>query len=290
MRKCFRDTMLRLASKDERLLLLLGDISVYLFKEFQEGHAERFFNIGICENTLVSMAGGLYREGFLPVVHTIAPFLSERSYEQVKLDLCYNGVGGTLVTCGGSFDYAWDGASHHCYTDLQLMCMLPRIEVMQPGSNKEFSQLLEARYASDCPSYLRIAADEHGLDLPVKFGKGHKILCHEAAQLTVITAGPLLKNVLAACEALPVNLLYFHTLKPLDCALLAEFSHSRMLVVHDAFGLFEAVAPHCAMSLRYHGIPDRFCGHYGTLEDIRGLLGLDIAGIRARIQEELQGA
>lgn len=288
MRKCFRDTVLKLAEKDERLLLLFGDISVYLFKEFQERFPQRFFNIGICENTQVSMAAGLSREGFHPIVHTIAPFITERSYEQVKLDLCYNGVGGSLVTCGGSFDYAWDGATHHCYTDLELMRMLPRMEVMQPGSNREFAELLTARYASGNPNYLRIAGDEHGLQLPVEFGKGQIILSHEKAILTLITAGPLLKNVLAACADLPVNLLYFHTIKPLDAALVQQYRHSRMLVVHDAFGLFEAVAPIAGNSVEYYGIPDQFCGYYGSLEDIRGLLKLDPAGIRARIQQSLE--
>ena len=68
MRKCFRDTMLKLAAKDDRLVLLLGDISVYLFKEFQDRFPRRFFNIGICENTQVSMAAGLSREGFYPKI------------------------------------------------------------------------------------------------------------------------------------------------------------------------------------------------------------------------------
>ena len=287
MRKCFRDTMLKLAAEDDRLLLLLGDISVYLFKEFQDRFPRRFFNVGICENTQVSMAAGLSREGFHPIVHTITPFITERSYEQVKLDLCYNGVGGTLVTCGGSFDYAWDGATHHCYTDLELMRMLPRMEVMQPGNNREFAELLSARYASGNPNYLRIAGDEHGLDLPVEFGKGQVILSQEDAELTVITAGPLLKNVLAACANLPVNLLYFHTLKPLDTALIQKYRHTRMLVVHDAFGLLEALAPVAGTRVEYYGIPDHFCGYYGTLEEIRGLLGLDPSGIRARIQQSL---
>ena len=105
-------------------------------------------------------------------MHTIAPFVTERSYEQVKLDICYNRLGCTIVTCGGSFDYAWDGATHHCYTDLELMRMLPGMEVMQPGSKKEFDVLFSGCYNNGNPSYIRIAADEHGLDLPCEFGKG----------------------------------------------------------------------------------------------------------------------
>ncbi len=288
MRNTFKNVMLELAEKDDSIVMLMGDISVYLFKEFYEKYPDRFFNAGICENTEISMAAGLSLEGFHPFIHTIAPFVTERSYEQVKLDLCYNGASGNIVTCGGSFDYAWDGATHHCYTDLELMRMLPRMEVMQPGSKREFHDLICARYNSGNPTYTRIAGDEHGFDLPVEFGKGQVLRSSPAAKWTVLTAGPLLKNVMKASENLDVNVLYFHTIKPIDANLIRQFSHTKMLVVHDAFGLYEAVAPVAGTSVEYHGIPDRFCGFYGTLDEIRGLLELDPEGIRKRIQHSLK--
>jgi len=287
MRRQFKDTALRLAEHDDRLTLLFGDISVFLFNEFSELHPDRLLNVGICENTLISMAAGMSATGFHPIVHTIAPFITERSYEQVKLDLCYNHFGCTIVTCGGSFDYAWDGATHHCYTDLELMRMLPGMEVMQPGSKKEFDTLFSQCYNNGNPSYVRIAADEHGLDLPVEFGKGVLVKETEGADLTVVTAGPLLGNVLSACSNLPVNIIYFHTIKPLDRDLLERFAKTRIIVVHDAFGLFEAVNAACSVRSVYHGLPDQFCGYYGTLEDIRSKLRLDTEGIRAVILNEL---
>jgi transketolase len=287
MRRQFKDTVLKLAEKDDKLILLFGDISVYLFNEFKEKYPERLLNLGICENTLISMAGGMSAVGFFPVVHTITPFVTERSYEQVKLDLCYNRLGATIVTCGGSFDYAWDGATHHCYTDLELMRMLPGMEVMQPGSKKEFEILFTRSYNNGLPSYLRIAADEHGLDLPVEFGRGVVIKETPGAKVSVLTSGPILGNVFKACADLPVNLLYFHTLKPLDVQLVRRFSDTKLLVVHDAFGLFEAVNAGCSAKVEYHGLPDDFCCHYGTLEDIRKQLCLDPAGIHNRIQNAL---
>ena len=79
MRRQFRDTVMRLAEDDERIVLLFGDISVYLFNEFSERHPDRLLNLGICENTLISMAAGMSAAGFHPIVHTIAPFVTERS-------------------------------------------------------------------------------------------------------------------------------------------------------------------------------------------------------------------
>jgi transketolase len=287
MRRQFKDTALRIAKSDEELVLLFGDISVFLFNEFKELYPNRLLNAGICENTLISMAAGLSATGFHPVVHTITPFVTERSYEQVKLDICYNRLGCTIVTCGGSFDYAWDGATHHCYTDLELMRMLPGMEVMQPGSQKEFDVLFSECYDNGNPSYIRIAADEHGLDLPVEFGKGILIQETEGSDLTVVTAGSLLGNVLSACSNLPVNIIYFHTIKPLDRDLLDRFAGTKIIVVHDAFGLFEAVNTACSAKTIYHGLPDRFCCYYGTAKNIRNKLGLDAEGIRNVILNEL---
>jgi transketolase len=284
MRRQFKDTVMRLAKHDDRLVLLFGDISFFLFNDFNTRYPDRLFNVGICENTLISMAAGLSATGYHPIVHTITPFVTERSYEQVKLDICYNRFGCTIVTTGGSFDYAWDGATHHCYTDLELMRMLPGMEVMQPGSKKEFDILFSGCYNNGNPSYLRIAADEHGLDLPVEFGKGVIIKETPGAEVTVATAGPLLGNVCAACSDLKVNIIYFHTIKPLDIQLLQRFSNTAIIVVHDAFGLFEAINSACPAKTGYHGLPDQFCCYYGTLADIRRRIGLDAAGIRQRIE------
>lgn len=284
MRRQFKDTVMRLAEQDEKLVLLFGDISFFLFNDFSIRHPNRLLNVGICENTLISMAAGMCATGYYPIVHTIAPFVTERSYEQVKLDICYNRFGCTIVTTGGSFDYAWDGATHHCYTDLELMRMLPGMEVMQPGSKKEFDILFSRCYNNGNPSYLRIAADEHGLDFPVTLGKGVIIKETPGAEVTIATAGPLLGNVLAACSDLNVNILYFHTIKPLDVQLLQRFSDTRILVVHDAFGLFEAINAACDVKTMYHGLPDAFCCYYGTIEDIRSKIGLDAPGIRQRVE------
>ena len=87
MRKAFAESMIELAEKDDKLVLLIGDISHYLLKDFEDRFPDRFFNAGICEQSIVGVAAGLAMEGYRPVVHTIAPFCVERAYEQLKVDL-----------------------------------------------------------------------------------------------------------------------------------------------------------------------------------------------------------
>ena len=289
MRRQFKDTITDIAARDDRAVVILGDISHYLFSAFQEKHPSRFYNMGICENALISVAAGLSSQGFHPFVHTIAPFITERSLEQIKLDMCYNEFGGNILSCGASFDYAWDGATHHCYSDLEILRLLPGMEVIQPGSRKELDILLRSQYDNGRPTYFKLSDNPHNIDLDVRFGKG-VVMKDVGAEVTVVTAGPLLANVLEACKDLSVNLLYFHTIKPIDTEIIARFRKTRFLVVHDGFGLREAINEVPGLHTAYHGLPDEFCVWYGTVHDIRKEIGLDPAGIRQAVAGFAAGA
>ena len=284
MRKQFRDTIMDLSCSDDKIIMILGDVSVYLFNNFKEKYPERFYNMGICENTLISVAAGLSSQGFLPFVHTIAPFITERSYEQIKLDMCYNQFGGNIASCGASFDYAWDGATHHSYTDLAMLRLLPGMEVVQPGSNKELDGLLRTQYNNGNTTYFRLSDHPHEIDLPVEFGKG-VVIKDVGANLTVMTAGPILNNVMKACCDLDANLVYFNTIKPIDKDIISKFKNTRILVIHDAFGLYEAVCEVPDLLVSYYGLPDEFLSWYGTLHDIREKIGLDVESITRIIKE-----
>ena len=286
MRKQFKETIMDLAQRDDKIVLVFGDISVYLFEDFKARYPQRFYNMGICENTLVSVSAGLSSQGFFPFVHTIAPFITERSYEQIKLDMCYNRFGGNIVSCGASFDYAWDGATHHAYTDLALLRMLPGAEVIQPGSRKELDTLLRSQYNNGNLTYFRLSDFPHSIDMPVEFAKG-VILKNSGRAVTVMTAGPILANVLEACKGLDVNLVYFHTIKPIDKEIINHFRNTDIVVIHDAYGLYEAICEVPGVRASYYGIPDEFIGCYGKLPEIRKCIGLDIDSIRERIKKQI---
>ena len=194
MRAQFKNTVSELAAQDDSIVIVLGDISVYMFKDFWEKHPNRFYNMGICENTLVSVTAGLSSQGFNPFVHTICPFLTDRSLEQIKLDMCYNNFAGNIVTCGATFDYAWDGATHHAYTDLAVLRMLPNMEVLHLGSKREVDHLIRSQYRSARPTYYRLSDHPHAIETNLEFGKG-TVLKNEGARLTIMTAGPILSLI-----------------------------------------------------------------------------------------------
>lgn len=290
MRREFKNTVSDLAAKDDKVVVILGDISHFLFNDFQQKYPDRFYNMGICENALISVGAGLSSQGFYPFVHTIAPFITERSLEQIKLDMCYNQFGGNIVSTGASFDYAWDGATHHCYTELAAFRLMPGMEVMQPGNPKELSVLLRSQYNNGKTSYFRLSDHSHSVDTgEIRFGKG-AVVKDIGAPVTIMTAGPILANVMEACQDLDVNIVYFHTIKPIDKELVARYRQTKILVVHDAFGLHEALCEVSGLSLTYHGLPDQFCVWYGTVHDIRRMIGLDPVGIRSAVQQQLEMA
>ncbi|MCX7971374.1 MAG: hypothetical protein N3A57_07430, partial [Negativicutes bacterium] len=222
MRRQFRDTLNSLAG-DERIVLLLADLSVYLFDSFRQKYPERFYNLGICEGAVVSIAAGVSLQGFIPFVHSIAPFITERCYEQIKLDVCYNQAPINIVSCGATVDYAYDGATHNCYNDMEILRLLPGVEVLQPGSDREVDFLLRHHYDNGRCTYFRLSDYPHQLLLTVEPYKG-TVVRDCGSEVTVFTAGPVLQHVVSGLQDLSVNIVYFHTISPLDQTVLPNYS------------------------------------------------------------------
>lgn len=279
MRKQFKQSVFELAQADERVVVILGDISVYMFRDYQAKFPTRFYNMGICEQTLMSVAAGLRQQGLIPFVHTIGPFASERAMEQIKVDFVYNDYPGNIMSCAGTFDYAWDGTTHHAWVDIAAIRLMPRTQVFQPGTRKEVDFLMKRHYADHLTNYFRLSEYVHSVDLPLEAGRGN-VVRGDSKKTTIVTAGPMLDDVLKATEGLDVNVLYFHTIKPFDQELVSRFAHTKIKVVHDSFGLFEAVCEVAGRSVEKL-VPRNFADSYGKIHDVRKSVGLGIDDIRA---------
>lgn len=280
MRKKFRDTFLELAKNDERIVAIFGDISVYLFNEFAQQYKNRFYNLGICENSLISVSAGLSAQGYIPFVHSIAPFITERCLEQIKLDFCYNNFPGNIVSCGATFDYAWDGATHHCLTDIAALRELPNIQIFQPGSTEETEFLIKKNYNSTKTNYYRLSDHSHKLKLPNQ--QGGMIIKNNNSDITVVTAGPILDYIMQATQDISVNIVYFNTIKPINIDLIKQFQQTKLKIIHDSSGLLSAICE--KISGKYHieylGMPDYFCCEYGKIENVRQYAGLGVEEIK----------
>lgn len=297
MRNTFADTMLEVGMVDQKLVVLVGDISHFALQPFAKACPGRFYNVGILEPTIVNMAAGLSIAGLHPVVHTIAPFLIERSVEQIKLDFCYQRVGGTMISVGSAFDYSGLGCSHHCYNDLALIKSLPNTEVVYPASPKEFRRLFVESYRNERLTYFRLPGAQHGVefrDEDIRMGKG--ILVKAGRHVTILAAGPQLKTVmeslpLLAQRGIDAEVLYLPMLKPFDQEIVRDsVSRTRRLLVveeHSRYGGFGDEALRVAVEVAdvrcaFVSIPDEFQRGYGHYEDHLQALGFVATNIVAK--------
>jgi transketolase len=155
MRRQFPKSVLEIMRKDERVIVLLGDIGIFSFKEVFDEFPTRIFNIGILEQSMVSVAAGLAIAGFIPILHTISPFLVARAYEQIRDDFGFQGLKGTFVGVDVYSTAPNLGLTHSCPEDTTLMLQVPNMKVFTPVSPEQFDKLLKEQYAEEL-NYFRI--------------------------------------------------------------------------------------------------------------------------------------
>jgi transketolase len=296
MREAFTRTTTALLDDDPRTALVLADISADGFAPAAKRHPDRVINVGIREQLLASVAGGLALTGLRPIAHSYAPFLVERAWEQVKLDLSHQEVGAVLVSVGASYDSSQSGRTHHSPGDVALLDTLGGWTVHVPGHPDEVGPLLVAAAATDDPVYLRLSTqrNEHpyGTD-------GRLTMLRAGSSAVIIAVGPMLDPVLAATSALDVTVAYTHTPRPFDADGLRELvwnSATGAAVEHGASVILVepylegtsahvvsralAAVPHRLLSL---GVGRTDLHRYGTPADHGAAHGLDPAGLRRSI-------
>ena len=286
MRKEFADLMISMAERDDKLVLLIGDISHHLLRDFESRFPDRFYNAGICEQSIVSMAAGLAAEGFRPVVHTIAPFCVERAFEQIKIDLCYQDLPVTIVSVGSSFDYAHLGCTHHCYEDTSILRALPNIDVFVPGTSSEFRSLFESSWSVQRPKYFKLSKDEHSLDIEVEPYK-FNVLNRGTKSTALFVNGHLLSEVYKIEGIEDYTVVYSPTIEPIDVKDLTEVvsilkNHDKIVCIEEnsLVGSFGdkindiAFSNNIPILNKKIGIPRKFLSNYGKASEHRSFLGL----------------
>ena len=304
LRESFAETMVEIGIKDENLVVLVGDISHGILQPFAKKFPHRYYNIGICEPSIVNMAAGISELGLIPVVHTIAPFLIERSYEQIKLDFGYQKRGINLISVGSAFDYSQLGCSHHCYTDVSLIGHIENSQVFVPGSVKEFEELFTQSYSDKSVNYFRLTENPHTLDTlnwNIKVGKA--ILVREGNDVTIVAIGAQLHSAFEASkvlqgEGIEVEILYYPTIKPFDSdAVKKSVLKTKKLVTIEELSASDGVFNLCLNSII--GINDLivkqlaikgFIHGYGSYVDLCEKAGLTtknlINEVRKIVKEE----
>lgn len=280
MRAAFVEAMKTAIPRDDRVILLLGDIGVHAMRDIQP--RERVINFGIREQAMVNVAAGLATQGFYPIVHTIEPFLCERALEQIKL-FAYNGLKGMFVTVGGSYDYSGLGCTHHCPAGPGNMLTIPGMEVHTPASTRRASECMMAAMETRSLTYLRLIDGPQGVS-----GLSPMMRAAYFEYPIIITTGTLNRLI-------PNDFPYskhFH-LERLDNAAakiqsglrfdtsprLASEPARKVLLVEEWYSgtithmVAEAFYPEPVL-IQHVGVPRQFLTEYGTKAEMEARIGL----------------
>lgn len=285
-----RETFIASATEllaDPRTTIVLADISADAFAPAARRHPDRVVNVGIREQLMIGVAGGLALTGQRPIVHSYAPFLVERAYEQIKLDLDHQGVGAVLVSIGASYDRAAAGRTHLSPADVSLLDTLHGWTVHVPGHPEEVPDLLRAAVCGRDPAYLRLSTQRNSRPYA---GDGALRVVRDAGPgaALLVAVGPVLDAALAAVADLPVTVAYTHRPRPFDTAGLRALAGTEVILVEpylagtSARVVSEALAdrPHRLLSL---GVGRSELRRYGTAEDHTRWHGLDADGLRRSV-------
>ncbi len=304
MRSAFIRGLTALAERDDRVVLLTGDLGYKIFDDFAARFPGRFINAGVAEQNMVGVATGLALEGFRPFVYSIATFATLRCFEQIRDDVCYNAVPVTIVGVGGGFSYGANGPTHHATEDIAIMRTLPNMTVVCPGDPVEAELAVAAGASHGGPLYLRLgrAGDPVVHHDPPGFQIGTAIKVREGTDGALISTGGMLPGAMAAADLLEAEnvscqVISMHTVKPLDTAALEACcretktlftleEHSRIGGLGSAVGEWISESGE-SCKLTCFGTEDRFADTAGSQDYLRQQHGLSAEQIAQRVMERL---
>jgi transketolase len=303
-RQVFRHALARFAEQDPRLILLEADLGGG-GDPFEARHKARYFNLGICEATMLDMACGMAHVGHVVFAHTFAPFGAMRACEQVRLGMAYPRANVKLVCDYGGISGAFFGPTHHAIEDLAILRAMPGMTVFSPADGLETILATRAMIEHQGPVYMRLGRNRVSrLEEPrAGFALGRALRLREGGDVGLIAHGEV--GVSVALEAarqletkgISACVMNMHTLKPLDEAALLELAERTRLLVtveeHNILGglggaVCEAV---CERGLGRRvlriGIQDRYDPAAGSHEALLRGHGLDGAAVAERVLNTL---
>ena len=148
--KAFGEEIVKLAEKDKSIILISGDVE-HEMTEYKKKFPDRYINIGLCEQSMITVAAGMALEGLRPFVYSITPFLIERPFEQIKIDIDENNLPVVLI---GYADYPSHGPTHTPLSAEKLVNVFKNIKGHFPQSREETSKIINEVYNSNVPSII----------------------------------------------------------------------------------------------------------------------------------------
>lgn len=304
-RQVICEALMQRAETDKDIVVLCSDSrGSASLAPFADAFPNQFVEVGIAEQSLVSVAAGLARCGKRTFAASPASFLSTRSFEQIKVDVAYSGTNVKLIGISGGVSYGALGMTHHSAQDIAAIAAVPGMRVYLPSDRHQTAALMEHLMDDESPAYIRVGRnpveDVYSEEsCPFEMDKA-TILC-TGSDITIIACGEMVKPAFDAAKLLEQDgigctVLDMYCVKPMDCeAVIKAASNAKIVLTveeHSPFGglgsmVSQIVGENCPRYVKNLALPDAPV-ITGTSNEVFAHYGLDAKGIAAAGREGLK--
>ncbi len=299
IRKGFGEGLLQAGKINENVVGLCADLTESTKMDlFAKEFPNRFIEIGVAEQNLVTVASGMAAMGKIPFISSYAMFSPGRNWEQIRTTIAYNDRKVVIVGSHSGISVGPDGGTHQAIEDIALMRIMPNMCVITPCDAIEAFKATVATMGWKTPVYLRLAREKTAIittaDTPFEIGKAQILWESQQPQVTIIACGALVHRALLAAKELQASgvgsiVINLHTIKPLDTETIIECAKKTGAFVtveeHQIAGgmgsaVAECIAANCPVPIEFIGVNDQF-GQSGKMDELIAHYKMDTPDIIA---------
>ena len=307
MRATFARILSELAEKDDRIVLLTGDLGFTVLEPFRDKFPNRFFNMGVAEQNMVGVATGMAEAGMVPFCYSIGTFASLRPFEFIRNGPVLHNLPVRVIGLGAGFEYGTAGPTHYSLEDIGIMRTQPGLTVIAPADFEQAGAALHASWELPGPVYYRIGKDEKSTMPGLKggFELGRAQTVRKGDDLLIFTCGPISLDVAEAADDLAkdgiaATVVVVASISPVpENDLVESLSRHRVALTVETHSVTGGLGSLVAEVIADHGIGTRLVrlgvragskGRSGSPAHMHARHGLDKAGIVKAARSLLAGA
>lgn len=301
MRNVFSRAIVAAAQKDPKVLLLTGDHGYALFDAFRQQVPDQFINAGVAEQNMVGVAAGLAKAGFKPIVYGLSAFVPVRVLEQIKMDVCYEGLPVTFIGDGAGLVYSTLGASHQCTEDIAVLRPLPGMSIYSPCDVHEMEYVLTHALSFRSPAYVRMGKSDvgavHGQAISANPGELLPVMQGMSKEMVFLATGSMVSTACALAEEMGgASVWSAPVIKPINAdqvhAIAAQAKTVVVIEEHSIVGglgslVSEIVSETGAARVLRFGVGERFSERCGSYAYLLREHGLTLPALEAQLRDRL---
>jgi transketolase len=307
VRATFARILSELAEKDDRIVLLTGDLGFTVLEPFRDKFPKRFFNMGVAEQNMVGVATGMAEAGMVPFCYSIGTFASLRPFEFIRNGPVLHNLPVRVIGLGAGFEYGTAGPTHYSLEDIGIMRTQPGLTVIAPADFEQAGAALHASWDLPGPVYYRIGKDEKSTMPALKggFELGRAQTVRKGDDLLIFTCGPISLDVAEAADDLAedgiaATVVVVASISPVpENDLVESLSRHRVALTVETHSVTGGLGSLVAEVIADHGLGTRLVrlgvrtgskGRSGSPAHMHARHGLDKAGIVKAARSLLAGA